>query len=68
MLSHGFAGAVVGWGVLTGLVATDTAGLGSLLVHADLGGLAMMVLALQFGGGIRDIRDRHGHRLAHSTH
>ena len=51
LIGHGLAGAIVGWGVLIGLVATDAVGLGSLLAQADLGPLALVVLTLQFGVG-----------------
>ena len=51
LIGHGLAGAIVGWGVLIGLVATDAVGLGSLLAQADLGRLALAVLTLQFGVG-----------------
>lgn len=51
LIGHGLAGAIVGWGVLIGLVTTDTVGLGSLLAHADFSCIALAVLALQFGVG-----------------
>jgi hypothetical protein len=51
LIGHALAGAVVGWGVLAGLVATNTVGLRSLLEQADLGGLALALLTFQFGLG-----------------
>ena len=51
LISHALGGAIVGWAVLVGLMATDTAGLRSLLTQADLGYLALAVLTLQFGAG-----------------
>lgn len=51
LLGHGVAGAVTGWGVLAGLVATDAGGLGTLLARADGGWLALVLLTLQFGAG-----------------
>lgn len=51
LLGHGVAGAVTGWGVLAGLVATDVGGLGTLLARADEGWLALVLLTLQFGAG-----------------
>ena len=51
LIGHGLAGAIVGWGVLIGWIATDAVGLGSLLAQADLGPLALAVLTLQFGVG-----------------
>ena len=51
LISHALGGAIVGWAVLVGLMATDTAGLRSLLTQAELGYLALAVLTLQFGAG-----------------
>ena len=50
LIGHALGGAIVGWAVLLGLMATDTAGLRSLLTQ-DLGYLALAVLTLQFGAG-----------------
>jgi hypothetical protein len=51
LLGQALAGAVIGWAVLAGLVATDAVGIGTLLAQSDLGWLALLVLTLQFGAG-----------------
>ena len=51
LLAQAGIGALVGWAVLGGLLVTDAAGLATLIAGSDLGGVAVVLLALQFGGG-----------------
>ena len=51
LAGHAAMGLAVGVAVLAGLLATDAMGLRSLLGSSDLGYLALLVLALQFGAG-----------------
>lgn len=51
LLVHAAAGASCGWGVLAGLLLTDSAGLATLLENAQEGTLALLLLFLQFGAG-----------------
>src|SRR3954451_6432714 len=52
LAGHAAMGLVVGVAVLAGLLATNAMGLRSLLLgSSDLGYLALLVLALQFGAG-----------------
>jgi hypothetical protein len=49
LVRHGFAGALAGWLTVGALLASDTAGLGSLLLQAETGDLALAMLLAFFG-------------------
>ncbi len=51
LLAQAGLGALLGWAVLAGLLVTDAAGLARLIAGADLGAVALAVLAVQFAGG-----------------
>ncbi|MFL5333617.1 MAG: hypothetical protein ACJ8H8_10665, partial [Geminicoccaceae bacterium] len=51
LAAHAAIGLAVGLAVLAGVLATDAMGLRTLLRSSDLGHVALLVLALQFGAG-----------------
>ena len=51
LVGHAVMGLAVGLAVVAALLATDAMGLLTLLRSSDLGNLALLVLALQFGAG-----------------
>jgi hypothetical protein len=51
LLTQAGIGVLVSWAVLAGLLITDAADLATLIIGSDVGGVALALLTLQFGGG-----------------